>query len=119
MEEIINIEEASETDDETTSDLQISTQFKKRDLYLAVIEATDVKKSDVRAVVDATLVALRSAMNDELDLQLPPIGKFKMTKAREQENGKTLQYRVKISDPEVAEEVDLNDKIVSIAKSSK
>ena len=59
------------------------TAMKKKDLFAKVAEASGVKRSDVKKVVEATLKELGDALQREEELNLPPLGKMSVNRVRE------------------------------------
>ena len=57
--------------------------MQKRELFARVAAATDAKKKDVKLIVDATLAILGKALSDGEELNLPPLGKIRIVKARD------------------------------------
>jgi len=64
--------------------------LKLRDLVDAVVKATNGKKKDVKAIVEATLSSLGAALSHGKDLNLPPLGKAKVGRQQDQASGGEL-----------------------------
>ncbi|MDP3961464.1 MAG: HU family DNA-binding protein [Pseudorhodobacter sp.] len=64
--------------------------LKLRELVDAVVKATNGKKKDVKAIVEATLTSLGAALSHGKDLNLPPLGKAKVGRQQDQASGGEL-----------------------------
>ena len=62
---------------------QGTQSVQKRELFARVAAATDAKKKDVKLIVEATLAILGKAISDGEELNLPPLGKVRIVKARD------------------------------------
>ena len=70
--------------------------FKRRDLIQSVSDRADVKKSEVRDVIDVILDEIAKALHEGKDLVLPPIGKISIKRRAEQANGDVLTAKIKL-----------------------
>jgi hypothetical protein len=71
-----------------------ATTLRVRDLVDRVAEATGAKKKDTREIVEATLAALGTAIDAGDVLNLPPLGKLRVSRAASGETGAaTLKLR--------------------------
>ncbi len=61
--------------------------LKKSDLISKVAELTDLKKREVKAIVEATLDQMGDALHDGADLNLAPLGKIRQVKSKELATG--------------------------------
>jgi len=61
--------------------------MKKGELIDQVVERTGVKKRDAKASVEAALVVLSAALTNETDLNLPPLGKIRIVKSKDINDG--------------------------------
>lgn len=59
------------------------TEMKKKDLIAKVTEASGVKRSEAKKVIEATLKELGDALQREEELNLPPLGKMSVNRVRE------------------------------------
>ncbi len=59
------------------------TAMKKKDLIAKVTEASGVKRSEAKKVIEATLKELGDALQREEELNLPPLGKMSVNRIRE------------------------------------
>ncbi|MBW6417309.1 HU family DNA-binding protein [Celeribacter sp. PS-C1] len=57
--------------------------LKKKDLIAKVCEASGVKRSEAKKVIEATLKELGDALQREEELNLPPLGKMSVNRVRE------------------------------------
>lgn len=69
--------------------------FRMKDLLARVAAATGAKPAAVRPAVDATLAALGAALAAGAALNLPPLGRLKVTRSRDVAGGATLQLRLR------------------------
>lgn len=70
-------------------------EMKKRDLINLVVERSGVKKRDAKPAVEAALAVLGDALAEGRDLNLPPLGKIKVTKQKEIPQGSVLTVRLR------------------------
>nr|WP_252735566.1 HU family DNA-binding protein [Celeribacter halophilus] len=59
------------------------TVVKKKDLIEKVTEASGVKRSEAKKVIEAMLKELGDALQREDELNLPPLGKMSVNRIRE------------------------------------
>ena len=59
----------------------------KPQLLDAVVARTNLKKRDVKPAVEAALMLLGDALREGKDLNLPPLGKVRLVKSKDLENG--------------------------------
>ena len=64
-----------------------SVNFKKPELIERVILRTDLKKRDVKAIIEATFAVLSEALDEGSDLNLPPLGKVRIIKSKDIDDG--------------------------------
>lgn len=69
--------------------------FRKKDLIDKVTAITGANKSTVRNIVEATLVALGDALTNGAMLNLPPLGKAKVSRAAEAGSGKAMTIKLR------------------------
>ena len=70
--------------------------IKKPELLDEVVLRTGLKKRDVKPAVEAALSVLGDALRDGAEVNVPPLGKFRVVKSKELEGGaavKTLKLR--------------------------
>lgn len=77
--------------------------MKKAEMLDLVAEATGAKKSDVRAVLEATLVMLGAALEAERTLKAPELGVLKVVKRKDTPGGPMLVCRLKRPGPKQAD----------------
>ena len=75
-------------------------EFKKKDLIEMVLGQGGIKKKHAKPVLDALLVALRVALEDGRDLNLPPLGKLKVTRSKDGQGAQVLTCRLRLSSVE-------------------
>jgi hypothetical protein len=73
----------------------IIVQTKIKDLIDRVAAATGQKPKDVRDVVVATLAALGTALDQGEALNVPPLGKIKVNRSRDLDNGASLTLKLR------------------------
>ena len=69
--------------------------LKLKALIEAVAEQTQVRKKDSKAVVEATLAALGEALARGDDLILPPLGRARVGRSKDQGTGEMLVLKLK------------------------
>ena len=62
---------------------QTPPAMKKQRLVERIAGSTGVKKKDAKAVIEATLALMGEALSSGAELNLPPLGKLKVTRVRE------------------------------------
>ena len=75
-------------------------ELKKKDLIEMVLGQGGIKKKYAKPVLDALLVALRVALEDGRDLNLPPLGKLKVTRSKDGQGAHVLTCRLRLSSVE-------------------
>ena len=65
------------------ADGQTPPAMKKQRFVERIAGSTGVKKKDAKAVIEATLALMGEALSSGAELNLPPLGKLKVTRARE------------------------------------
>lgn len=68
--------------------------LKLKELVEAVTTATNGKKKDVKAVIEATLASLGVALSKGRDLNLPPLGKAKVGRQMDQASGELIVIKL-------------------------
>lgn len=63
------------------------SMMKKAELIDQVVERTGVKKRDAKASVEAALAIMSETLIKETDLNLPPLGKVRLVKSMDQNEG--------------------------------
>ena len=69
--------------------------LKKMDLIDRVVEATGMKKKDVKPVVEAALTQLGSAIGRGEDLNLPGLGKLKINREKDLANARVFVCKLR------------------------
>ncbi|MBQ0805362.1 MAG: HU family DNA-binding protein [Sulfitobacter sp.] len=69
--------------------------MRKKELIDAVVERSGVKKKDAKPVVEAMLEILGEALADNRELNLLPMGKFKVVNEKDLGNGKMMRVKVR------------------------
>ncbi len=66
---------------------QPAAQFKKPDLFEEVVARTNLKKRDVKPAVETALAVITEALIRGDEVNVPPMGKLRVVKAKEQDGG--------------------------------
>lgn len=69
--------------------------LRKKELLDTVAERSGVKRKDVKLVVEALLATLGETLDAGRQIQLPPLGKVKINRILEKENGNVLICRLR------------------------
>ncbi len=69
--------------------------LRKKELVERIVDATDVKKRDVKPVVEAMLRILGDALAAGEELALPPFGKAKVNRQKDLPSGEMLVIRLR------------------------
>lgn len=81
-------------------------EFKKKDLLEMALGQGGIKKKHAKPVLDALLMALRIALEDGRDLNLPPLGKLKVTRSKDGQGAHVLTCRLRLSTVETVKKPD-------------
>jgi len=68
---------------------------KKKALYDRVAALSGAKKRDVKVIVEATLAVLGKALSDGEELQLPPLGKLRVSRQKSANGSENLVLRLR------------------------
>jgi DNA-binding protein HU-alpha len=71
------------------------TMLKKQELVERIVKASGAKKKDVKLIVDATLGVLGDALSAGEELNLPPLGKMKVNRQRDEGNVEVLILKLR------------------------
>ncbi|MDZ4094137.1 MAG: HU family DNA-binding protein [Paracoccaceae bacterium] len=74
---------------------QAAAQLKLKGLIDQVVKATGAKKKSVRDIVEATLASLGAALTKGEDLNLPPLGKAKVSRQRDLIDGEVIIVKLR------------------------
>lgn len=89
--------------------IEMGASLRKKELIEAVVERSGCKKRDVKPAVESLLEILGDALANQRELVLPPFGRFKIKRRKEQTNGRVMVVHIKqnqkadASSPEGAE----------------
>lgn len=76
---------------------------RKTELIDAIVLRTGLKKKDVKPTVEATLELFAQTLKEGKDLSLPPMGKIKLMKSKDLDNGaKVLTLKLRLARPSEA-----------------
>lgn len=79
----------------------IGPVMRKKELTDMVVERSGIKKKDAKPVVEAMLEVLGEALSDNRELNLLPMGKFKVVNEKDLGNGKMMRVKVRQVTPSV------------------
>ena len=71
--------------------------MRKKELIDAVVERSGIKKKDAKPVVEAMLAVLGEALADSRELNIQPLGKVKVRRAKQMQNGRVLVTKIRQS----------------------
>lgn len=69
--------------------------LRKKELLDTVTERSGVKRKDVKPVVEALLAVLGETLDAGRQIQVPPLGKVKINRIADKENGNVLICRLR------------------------
>ena len=84
--------------------VEMGPSLRKKELIDLVVERSGKKKRDVKPAVESALEILGEALADKRELVLPPFGRFKIKRAKDQTNGRVMVVQIKQSDRPAATE---------------
>ena len=91
------------------------TTLRKKELIEAVTERSGVKRRDAKAALEAALVILGEAIAEGQQINLPGLGKLKVTRTKKLANGEVFMTRIR--QPIITEKTDDDEAGESEAKS--
>ncbi|KAJ55474.1 hypothetical protein ACMU_12335 [Actibacterium mucosum KCTC 23349] len=106
---VVSLVEATAADAPATEDKAPEAMMRKKDLVDRVVEASGMKKKDVKPAVEAALVELGKALAAGETLNLHPFGKLKITRRKELPDGEALTARIRRSNRLAGDETALAD----------
>jgi DNA-binding protein HU-alpha len=80
---------------ETLSPVVVSNELRKKELFELVVARSGMKKKDVKPVVEAMLAVLGDAWAEQREMNLPPLGKFKVQRGKELPDGRALVLKLR------------------------
>ncbi|MEP5153980.1 HU family DNA-binding protein [Planktotalea sp.] len=80
-----------------TSPTVVDPALKKKELVDLVVERSGIKKKDAKPVVEAMLEVLGEALSDGRELNLQPMGKLKINRAKDVQGAKVLVAKIRQS----------------------
>lgn len=69
--------------------------MRKKELIEAVVQRAGVKKKVAKPVIEAVLAELGQALADGREMNLQPLGKIKINRTREMEDGRAIVVRMR------------------------
>ncbi len=76
------------------NETRASNGLKVRDLVDQVVEKTGAKKKGLKDLIEATLACMGDALSKGEDLNLPPLGKIKINRQVDKENGEMIVLKL-------------------------
>ncbi|MCK0103622.1 HU family DNA-binding protein [Pseudohalocynthiibacter sp. F2068] len=73
-------------------------ELRKKELIERVVARSGIKKKDAKPVIEAMLAVLGASLADGDDFVLPPFGKVKVKRTKEQPGAKVFTCRIRQSD---------------------
>lgn len=80
---------------EPLSPVVVSNELRKKELFELVVARSGMKKKDVKPVVEAMLAVLGDAWAEQREMNLPPLGKFKVQRGKELPDGRALVLKLR------------------------
>ncbi|KIN72199.1 HU family DNA-binding protein [Sulfitobacter guttiformis] len=80
---------------EKLSPVVVSEELKKKELFDLVVARSGMKKKDVKPVVEAMLGVLGDVLAEQRELNLQPLGKLKVQRAKELPDGRALVLKLR------------------------
>ena len=80
---------------EKLSPVVVSNELKKKELFDLVVARSGMKKKDVKPVVEAMLGVLGDVLAEQRELNLQPLGKLKVQRAKELPDGRALNLKLR------------------------
>lgn len=72
-----------------------ATQLKKQELVERIVKASGAKKKDVKLIMEAAMGVLGDALSAGEELNLPPLGKMKVNRQRQEGNSEILILKLR------------------------
>ena len=79
--------------------------LRKKELIDTVVERTGAKKKDAKPIIEAMLDVLGDALRDNRELNLQPMGKFKVSNEKHFANGRVMRIKGRQSTPPVKPDI--------------
>lgn len=70
-------------------------EMRKRELVDAVVDRSGIKKRYAKPAIEAALAILGEALEEGRSLQMPPLGRVKVQRAKELEDGQVIVAKVR------------------------
>ena len=80
---------------DTTADGDHAPLLKKQELVERIVKASGAKKKDVKLIIEAALGVLGDALSAGEELNLPPLGKMKVNRTRDEGNAEVLILKLR------------------------
>ncbi len=87
--------DAAPTPEAEPSDTPTGAGFKRNDLIDAVAARSELKRSDVRVLMELVLDEIGNALDREDEIALAPLGKLSVKKRKDAPNGNIIMTRIK------------------------
>lgn len=69
--------------------------MRKKELVEAIVTRTGVKRRDARVIIEAMLAELGATLAEGRDLILPPLGRVRINRTKELEDGRVLAMKLR------------------------
>ena len=83
---------------------EASTMIRKKDFIERIVAESGAKKGDVRLIAETALKVLGDALSKGEALNLPPLGRAKITRTIDKNDGEVLVIKLRRNTPNEAEE---------------
>jgi hypothetical protein len=92
---------ATEAETIAVNDKPVSdaNELSKKELIERLVRDTGMKKGEARRAMDAVLTVLRGALEEGANMNAAPLGKIKIARTKETENGQLTICRIKLKKP--------------------
>lgn len=79
----------------TLSPIVKGQELRKKELLELVTARSGLKRKDVKPVVEAMLAVLGEALSEQREMQIKPLGKIKIQRAKEIKNGRMIILKLR------------------------
>ncbi len=79
----------------TLAPVVVGNELRKKELIELVVDRSGMKRKDVKPVVEAMLAVLGDAFAEQREMNVPPLGKFKVQRAQEKPDGRALVIKLR------------------------
>ncbi len=79
----------------TLAPVVVGNELRKKELIELVVGRSGMKRKDVKPVVEAMLAVLGDAFAEQREMNVPPLGKFKVQRAQKKPDGRALVIKLR------------------------